>query len=338
MRLIPAHAGKTLSRVNSSFAMRAHPRSRGENVAAASRPNDVPGSSPLTRGKPSVPPVMWYTERLIPAHAGKTGQPRGRACASAAHPRSRGENDAVSSSQWTVGGSSPLTRGKRLSAVWAVRLSGLIPAHAGKTVVYCLPASAVAAHPRSRGENCRASWSTSSRRGSSPLTRGKRMLPSWKGPEDRLIPAHAGKTRLPWDRRLRVPAHPRSRGENPRRKRAKPRETGSSPLTRGKRRRQVGAGFRRRLIPAHAGKTARTARAGLPRRAHPRSRGENVGALRRGRHLDGSSPLTRGKRLAESSVVLEERLIPAHAGKTFVANDVHFGVPAHPRSRGENTS
>ena len=50
--------------------------------------------------------------------------------------------------------------------------------------------------------------------GSSPLTRGKHMLPSWKGPEDRLIPAHAGKTvgaglRLVLDR-----AHPRSRGEN----------------------------------------------------------------------------------------------------------------------------
>ena len=33
---------------------------------------DIYGSSPLTRGKPSTPPVMWYTDRLIPAHAGKT--------------------------------------------------------------------------------------------------------------------------------------------------------------------------------------------------------------------------------------------------------------------------
>ena len=72
----------------------------------------------------------------------------------------------------------------------------------------------ISAHPRSRGENLEALRSGMTLRGSSPLTRGKRMrsLPSAR--LSRLIPAHAGKTargrralRWSW-------AHPRSRGEN----------------------------------------------------------------------------------------------------------------------------
>ena len=72
--------------------------------------------------------------------------------------------------------------------------------------------------------------------------------------------------------------------------------------------------------------------------------------------LEGSSPLTRGKRNAGIRSVARSRLIPAHAGKTRGSGDVeglaglipaHAGktMPpkgpkepstAHPRSRGEN--
>ena len=51
-RLIPAHAGKTLARPRRLYACRAHPRSRGENQDGPRQPQTVPGSSPLTRGKP----------------------------------------------------------------------------------------------------------------------------------------------------------------------------------------------------------------------------------------------------------------------------------------------
>ena len=71
-RLIPAHAGKTWSPRQCRAPTGAHPRSRGENVAAASRPKLVPGSSPLTRGKPSRSGAGRPRRRLIPAHAGKT--------------------------------------------------------------------------------------------------------------------------------------------------------------------------------------------------------------------------------------------------------------------------
>ena len=51
------------------------------------------------------------------------------------------------------------------------------------------------------------------------------------------------------------PAHPRSRGENPRIVRMSSSTTGSSPLTREKLEVGDGVGEEFRLIPAHAGKT-----------------------------------------------------------------------------------
>ena len=71
-RLIPAHAGKTLSRPLRALRRTAHPRSRGENSSAYVDSKSAPGSSPLTRGKRAVWPDMSEAERLIPAHAGKT--------------------------------------------------------------------------------------------------------------------------------------------------------------------------------------------------------------------------------------------------------------------------
>ena len=49
--LIPAHAGKTIGVLHPLGTPAAHPRSRGENLAAASYPVHALGSSPLTRGK-----------------------------------------------------------------------------------------------------------------------------------------------------------------------------------------------------------------------------------------------------------------------------------------------
>ena len=49
--LIPAHAGKTRLAASCSSTERAHPRSRGENIAPYAVSQFVGGSSPLTRGK-----------------------------------------------------------------------------------------------------------------------------------------------------------------------------------------------------------------------------------------------------------------------------------------------
>ena len=111
---------------------------------------------------------------------------------------------------------------------------------------------------------------------------------------------------------------------------------GSSPLTRGKHGRRI-AQFRvHRLIPAHAGKTSWPSKAILNPAAHPRSRGENGDAGGWSARPPGSSPLTRGKPHDLGRHVRDTRLIPAHAGKTFLSRFVPFLPRAHPRSRGEN--
>ena len=172
--------------------------------------------------------------------------------------------------------------------------------------------------------------------GSSPLTRGKPVGVRCDAVDGRLIPAHAGKTGGETPPRLPGPAHPRSRGENIRQLIHLLSCHGSSPLTRGKLRVRALGVRRRGLIPAHAGKTQMVGFNDAQREAHPRSRGENQSGLRSSRSGRGSSPLTRGKQPLERQARVDARLIPAHAGKTLRMMPRLSGVPAHPRSRGEN--
>ena len=70
--LIPAHAGKTPPGAGAPSSPTAHPRSRGENLWGVVAAYEVPGSSPLTRGKLRKRELSFPAQRLIPAHAGKT--------------------------------------------------------------------------------------------------------------------------------------------------------------------------------------------------------------------------------------------------------------------------
>ena len=173
-RLIPAHAGKTGTQRGPRFPGEAHPRSRGENASSMPSALEMPGSSPLTRGKLPRQLVQIIAQGLIPAHAGKTITPAGVTTVSAAHPRSRGENVRMVSPPQALMGSSPLTRGKHHSADWTIDRD----------------------------------------LGSSPLTRGKQREGLDSVLPGRLIPAHAGKTFRVRTQRCNVRAHPRSRGEN----------------------------------------------------------------------------------------------------------------------------
>ena len=194
----------------------------------------------------------------------------------------------------------------------------------------------VGLHPRSHGENVIDDGEARTGGGSSPLKRGKRPASDRGHGTAGLIPAHAGKTVTRFCPRCHARAHPRSRGENDRYGIVTERKEGSSPLTRGKHRSDVPNGNVQGLIPAHAGKTGEGVEAGGGVGAHPRSRGENV--VRPGATIlePGSSPLTRGKPVQATAVVIAGRLIPAHAGKTHQTRDMKQRYRAHPRSRGEN--
>ena len=151
--LIPAHAGKTLTGPGFRNLGWAHPRSRGENAHVGWDQGAADGSSPLTRGKLCAELAYEHRGGLIPAHAGKTPASQRASKPSTAHPRSRGENVNGAASEGKSGGSSPLTRGKLGSAGWIDEVSGLIPAHAGKTGPCRAGERPGGAHPRSRGEN-----------------------------------------------------------------------------------------------------------------------------------------------------------------------------------------
>ena len=146
-------------------------------------------------------------------------------------------------------------RGKPPVKTFGGYTTRLIPAHAGKTSRNTSRASNARAHPRACGENQRASSSGTARGGSSPRMRGKRYVNISVCKPARLIPAHAGKTRIGEAIHSSGRAHPRACGENPRPMWIGIRVLGSSPRMRGKRepggRSPVDTG----LIPAHAGKT-----------------------------------------------------------------------------------
>ena len=273
----------------------AHPRSRGENSYHCAAAGRVPGSSPLTRGKPASAALRARGWRLIPAHAGKTGGGVAEHEHGGAHPRSRGENTRPVPLLVPGRGSSPLTRGKRNRYGPRCDRPRLIPAHAGKTRCRSSAHAAASAHPRSRGENHATMLRCAMRAGSSPLTRGKRRNRPRPRCEVRLIPAHAGKTPNQNTRKKICRAHPRSRGENVNFALSGACSRGSSPLTRGKQRDTRGDDDQLRLIPAHAGKTSRYGNTSDHHQAHPRSRGENRRQPRSQWTAWGSSPLTRGK-------------------------------------------
>ena len=254
--LIPAHAGKTRNALRIEDPRRAHPRSRGENDPAYRWVDADGGSSPLTRGKLRDSACERLAERLIPAHAGKTGR--------------------VGVGLVPGDGSSPLTRGKRCEGGLERRGAGLIPAHAGKTFTALEKIAFTPAHPRSRGENRMGAQVRFNQGGSSPLTRGK--------------PCFC----LLFE--VRGAAHPRSRGENRSVPVMRAPIAGSSPLTRGKHSRCRPCLAQGGLIPAHAGKTVGSRALRGHTGAHPRSRGENRTTPCGKWATPGSSPLTRGKR------------------------------------------
>ena len=105
------------------------------------------------RGKLQNPQDNLPLPGLIPAHAGKTPEPEVPALHGAAHPRACGENRIQFRHPHRLPGSSPRMRGKLLAALPDLCLSGLIPAHAGKTVHEGMEHQTGRAHPRACGEN-----------------------------------------------------------------------------------------------------------------------------------------------------------------------------------------
>ena len=233
-----------------------------------------------------------------------------------AHPRSRGEHLVIALVAWLLQGSSPLTRGAPRIVFMNSSAGGLIPAHAGSTLVGRIHRHCHGAHPRSRGEHPALVDQRRVVRGSSPLTRGARWIGGRSLRPPGLIPAHAGSTSYSSVSAPPRQAHPRSRGEHHGAPHPKESRQGSSPLTRGARLHGCGRVGQLRLIPAHAGSTGADQCCEGYFWAHPRSRGEHALIAVMTWLTLGSSPLTRGARTIPRRARRYPGLIPAHAGST----------------------
>ena len=294
---------------------RDHPRSRGEYPEAVGRVPRRSGSSPLSRGIPHTPVRAGARVGIIPALAGNTSRKPAGTCCTRDHPRSRGEYPATSSPRWRRTGSSPLSRGIPSSRCSIRAARGIIPALAGNTLRTGTAVRRCTDHPRSRGEYYLQIHTLALVQGSSPLSRGIRLV----GPP----------------RPRRVGDHPRSRGEYSGAWRVSNGKVGSSPLSRGIRVSRYAVGLFSRIIPALAGNTHRDRLAGGAPGDHPRSRGEYWQSDESVHVGSGSSPLSRGIHRGLDRVASPLGIIPALAGNTFVFSSTAVWYADHPRSRGE---
>ena len=114
-RIIPAYAGSTVAAPRASAIRQDHPRIRGEHPIAAKPDNLVMGSSPHTRGARERCEADVAGAGIIPAYAGST-RFKGLICDFCTdHPRIRGEHASGGGAARSIPGSSPHTRGARLS-------------------------------------------------------------------------------------------------------------------------------------------------------------------------------------------------------------------------------
>ena len=177
-----------------------------------------------------------------------------------------------------------------------ITAGGIIPAYAGSTTISTCGAGTHADHPRIRGEHRHRSREEALDWGSSPHTRGARVVVEQAVVVGGIIPAYAGSTEHGEKHLGAATDHPRIRGEHiTRAGRLRP-PRGSSPHTRGA----------QQLALMKPGDLV----------DHPRIRGEHPLTGSRLVGGGGSSPHTRGARGGGGAVGDGVRIIPAYAGST----------------------
>ena len=274
--------------------------------------------------------------RIIPAHAGNTCETDKRASNAADHPRACGEHAVGRWPALALAGSSPRMRGTQGLAM-ANRLGiRIIPAHAGNTVNTARPRSWPPDHPRACGEHAHICCLRALDLGSSPRMRGTLQIKVSHLAIWRIIPAHAGNTRIVRDSKLSETDHPRACGEHNLQQVCPGAFRGSSPRMRGTPAFTAPENELMRIIPAHAGNTAFPAWRGSHRSDHPRACGEHGRQCSAVKSPAGSSPRMRGTRVRWRPEPRKRRIIPAHAGNTHPAEKQPYGTADHPRACGEH--
>ena len=166
------------------------------------------------RGTLVAPFSRYFSERIIPAHAGNTRR-RGPCRRSARdHPRTCGEHMLAHPVPITAWGSSPHMRGTPAAGCPRRSTGGIIPTHAGNTKHQAGRKARSGDHPRTCGEHTYSVVLPVSLPGSSPHMRGTRHAQGRNHRRRGIIPAHAGNTSGRGGFGSTIRDHPRTCGEH----------------------------------------------------------------------------------------------------------------------------
>ena len=150
--ITPAHAGKSVPHLCSLSIRPDHPRACGEKDFEAQYQKTTEGSPPRMRGKAFLVFLFLTELGITPAHAGKSVIVITGSFGYRDHPRACGEKANRHTSPLLTSGSPPRMRGKGYLIAWWIYLTGITPAHAGKSIMQQIPGMVAQDHPRACGE------------------------------------------------------------------------------------------------------------------------------------------------------------------------------------------
>ena len=131
---------------------------------------------------------------IIPAHAGLTTQRDLIKARARDHPRACGAHSALADAMLWKAGSSPRMRGSPRALEVCRADRGIIPAHAGLTVLVPSATGRSGDHPRACGAHGDLNCGSNAGLGSSPRMRGSQFYTARDIKLQGIIPAHAGLT------------------------------------------------------------------------------------------------------------------------------------------------
>ena len=152
------------------------------------------GSSPSMRGSHSLHVVSDADAGIIPAHAGLTFHQLVDRALDGDHPRACGAHCPTAYQNGHSAGSSPRMRGSRISFCTSKIVIGIIPAHAGLTLIPKHDRLCPWDHPRACGAHSSLKSRRTNTTGSSPRMRGSHLATCQYYIVRGIIPAHAGLT------------------------------------------------------------------------------------------------------------------------------------------------
>ena len=215
---------------------------------------------------------------------------------------------------------------------------GIIPAHAGLTVIFGFLWIWFWDHPRACGAHTSQLTRSSMATGSSPRMRGSPTPADTTALETGIIPAHAGLTNPRYNVKCLTWDHPRACGAHACDVPVFLKHQGSSPRMRGSPSPAAAAPMIGGIIPAHAGLTTSRSYARRLNRDHPRACGAHKWYRLFIAKDMGSSPRMRGSPESPLLSCRHPGIIPAHAGLTKSDECVPCESRDHPRACGAHIS